>query len=139
MPLTDRAIQNEKPRMKTFKLYDCGGLYLEVAPPLWRQMVAAEYIPGRDNRHFKLNAHGATRASLLLLIALQQGVNSVRIRLYRSKEVAIIGKQQSQSGSFDRVVTRAVSTGMPSRILTRTRISQFCGKGFPVRFATIRS
>jgi hypothetical protein len=32
MPLTDRAIQNEKPRMKTFKLYDSGGLYLEVAP-----------------------------------------------------------------------------------------------------------
>jgi Arm DNA-binding domain len=32
MPLTDTAIRAAKPRQKTFKLYDSGGLYLEVSP-----------------------------------------------------------------------------------------------------------
>lgn len=32
MPLTDTAIRSAKPRPKTFKLFDGGGLYLEVNP-----------------------------------------------------------------------------------------------------------
>lgn len=32
MPLTDVAIRSAKPRPKTFKLFDGGGLYLEVTP-----------------------------------------------------------------------------------------------------------
>jgi hypothetical protein len=32
MPLTEVAIRNAKPKDKTFKLYDSGGLYLEVSP-----------------------------------------------------------------------------------------------------------
>jgi integrase len=38
-PLTDTAIRNAKPREKPFKLFDGGGLYLEVSPAggkLWR-------------------------------------------------------------------------------------------------------
>lgn len=32
MPLTDTAIRSAKPREMTFKLFDSGGLYLEVNP-----------------------------------------------------------------------------------------------------------
>jgi len=32
MPLTDTAIHNAKPGDKTKKMFDSGGLYLEVAP-----------------------------------------------------------------------------------------------------------
>jgi hypothetical protein len=32
MPLTDTAIQNAKPGTKPLRLFDGGGLYLEVAP-----------------------------------------------------------------------------------------------------------
>src|SRR5690242_21540688 len=32
MPLTDTAIRSAKPRTKPFKLFDGGGLYLEVGP-----------------------------------------------------------------------------------------------------------
>ncbi len=32
MPLTDIKIRSAKPRTKTFKLFDSGGLYLEVSP-----------------------------------------------------------------------------------------------------------
>jgi hypothetical protein len=32
MPLTDAKIRNAKPLKKTFKLYDTGGLHLEVSP-----------------------------------------------------------------------------------------------------------
>ena len=32
MPLTDTAIRSAKPKDKTFKLFDGGGLYLEVNP-----------------------------------------------------------------------------------------------------------
>ena len=32
MPLTDTAIKNTKPSDKTKKLYDSGGLYLELSP-----------------------------------------------------------------------------------------------------------
>ena len=32
MPLTDTAIRSAKPQTKTFKLFDGGGLYLEVSP-----------------------------------------------------------------------------------------------------------
>ncbi len=32
MPLTDTAIRSAKPKDKTFKLFDSGGLYLEVSP-----------------------------------------------------------------------------------------------------------
>ena len=33
MPLTDIAIRSAKPQAKTFKLFDSGGLYLDVSPP----------------------------------------------------------------------------------------------------------
>ena len=33
MPLTDVAIRRAKPREKTFKVFDSGGLYLEITPP----------------------------------------------------------------------------------------------------------
>ena len=39
MPLTDIQIRNAKPTEKSYKLYDGGGLYLEVAKSggkLWR-------------------------------------------------------------------------------------------------------
>jgi hypothetical protein len=39
MPLTDKACKNAKPKDKTYKLFDSGGLYLEVTPKgglLWR-------------------------------------------------------------------------------------------------------
>jgi hypothetical protein len=39
LPLTDAKIKNAKPREKTYKLSDGGGLYLEVTPvgsKLWR-------------------------------------------------------------------------------------------------------
>jgi hypothetical protein len=32
MPLTDKAIQNAKPRKRAFRLSDGGGMYLEIAP-----------------------------------------------------------------------------------------------------------
>ena len=32
MPLTDTAIRSAKPKAKTFRLFDTGGLYLEVSP-----------------------------------------------------------------------------------------------------------
>ena len=32
MPLTDAAIRNAKPQDKPIRLYDGGGLYLEIAP-----------------------------------------------------------------------------------------------------------
>jgi len=32
MPLTDVMIRNAKPTAKSFKLYDTGGLYLEISP-----------------------------------------------------------------------------------------------------------
>src|SRR5262245_80911 len=32
MPLTDAAIRNAKPREKLYRLYDTGGLYVEVSP-----------------------------------------------------------------------------------------------------------
>ena len=41
MPLTDTAIRSAKPRDKTFKLFDGGGLYLEVSPA-GGQVVALE-------------------------------------------------------------------------------------------------
>jgi hypothetical protein len=41
MPLTDPAIRNTKPGGKPVRLFDGGGLYLEVSPERW-EMVAAE-------------------------------------------------------------------------------------------------
>lgn len=32
MPLTDVVIRNTKPKAKTYKLSDSGGIYLEVSP-----------------------------------------------------------------------------------------------------------
>ena len=32
MPLTDTAIRSARPKAKTFKLFDSGGLYLEINP-----------------------------------------------------------------------------------------------------------
>ncbi len=32
MPLTDAVIRQAKPRAKAYKLFDGGGLYIEVAP-----------------------------------------------------------------------------------------------------------
>ena len=32
MPLTDTAIRSAKPRPKPYKMFDGGGLYLEVSP-----------------------------------------------------------------------------------------------------------
>lgn len=32
MPLTDTAIRSAKPQNKTIKMFDGGGLYLELAP-----------------------------------------------------------------------------------------------------------
>jgi hypothetical protein len=40
MKLTDKAIKNAKPKEKAYKLFDGGGLYIEITPQgskLWRQ------------------------------------------------------------------------------------------------------
>jgi hypothetical protein len=43
MPLTDVVIRNAKPTSRAFKLYDSGGLYLEVSPSggKWRRQNTA--------------------------------------------------------------------------------------------------
>ena len=43
MPLTDTTIRNAKPGAKPVRLYDSGGLYLEVSP--LRQVVAPQVLP----------------------------------------------------------------------------------------------
>ncbi|MBP0133305.1 MAG: DUF4102 domain-containing protein [Nitrosospira sp.] len=52
MPLTDIQIRNAKPTEKSYKLYDGGGLYLEVAKSggkLWRM----KYSYARKEKLFK--------------------------------------------------------------------------------------
>jgi hypothetical protein len=49
MPLTDVAIRNSKPAAKSFKLYDTGGLYLEISP-CRRRMVAPEISLQRQGK-----------------------------------------------------------------------------------------
>ncbi|MBB4725235.1 MULTISPECIES: Arm DNA-binding domain-containing protein [Xanthomonas] len=39
MPLSDAAVRNAKPAAKPVRLFDCGGLYVEISPKgakLWR-------------------------------------------------------------------------------------------------------
>jgi integrase len=50
MPLTDTAIRNAKPRSKPYRMFDSGGLYLEVTPSggrLWRLKYR---VAGREKR-----------------------------------------------------------------------------------------
>jgi Arm DNA-binding domain len=49
MPLTDIKIRSAKPRDKAYKLFDGGGLYLEVTPT-GRQVLALEISIGKEKR-----------------------------------------------------------------------------------------
>ena len=56
MALSDTAIRNAKPRAKPFKLFDGGGLYLEVSPPggkWWR----LKYRFGDKEKRFSLGVY----------------------------------------------------------------------------------
>ena len=58
MPLTDTAIRNAKPAAKCARLFDGGGLYLEVSPPggkLWR----LKYRFGGKEKRLALGAYPA--------------------------------------------------------------------------------
>ncbi|OWJ57808.1 tyrosine-type recombinase/integrase [Paraburkholderia caledonica] len=62
-PLTDVAIKNAKPRDKSYRLHDTGGLYLEVFPngsKLWRWKYRFE---GREKR-LALGAYGTPASSV---------------------------------------------------------------------------
>ncbi|MFP3549112.1 integrase arm-type DNA-binding domain-containing protein [Paraburkholderia sp. SIMBA_049] len=62
-PLTDVAIKNAKPRDKSYRLHDSGGLYLEVFPngsKLWRWKYRFE---GREKR-LALGAYGTSASSV---------------------------------------------------------------------------
>ena len=50
MPLTEVAIRNAKPREKAFKLYDSGGLYLEVSPAGGKWWRLKYRLDGKENR-----------------------------------------------------------------------------------------
>src|ERR1017187_6594913 len=50
MPLTDVAIRNAKPRTKAFKLYDTGGLHLEVSPGGGKWWRLKYRFNGKENR-----------------------------------------------------------------------------------------
>lgn len=50
MPLTDVVIRNAKPITKTFKLYDSGGLYLEVSPSGGKWWRLKYRFNGKENR-----------------------------------------------------------------------------------------
>jgi hypothetical protein len=51
MPLSDRAIKNAKPDKKPQRLFDGGGLYLEIAPA-GGALVAAQVPLRRQGRVF---------------------------------------------------------------------------------------
>ena len=50
MPLTDVVIRNAKPTAKAFKLYDSGGLYLEVSPSGGKWWRLKFRFSGKENR-----------------------------------------------------------------------------------------
>jgi hypothetical protein len=50
MPLTDTACRNAKPRAKTYKLFDGGGLYLEVTPKGSKWWRLKYRFAGKENR-----------------------------------------------------------------------------------------
>lgn len=50
MPLTDTAVKNAKPGEKTTKIYDAGGLYLEVAPSGGKWWRFKYRIDGKEKR-----------------------------------------------------------------------------------------
>ena len=50
MPLTDTAIRTAKPRTKSFKLFDRGGLYLEVNPAGGKWWRWKYRFGGKENR-----------------------------------------------------------------------------------------
>lgn len=50
MSLTEVAIRNAKPRAKTFKLYDSGGLYLQVAPSGGKWWRLKYRLDGKEKR-----------------------------------------------------------------------------------------
>ena len=51
MPLTDTALRSAKPQAKAFRLFDGGGLYLEVSPAggYWPVLLKTDQ-PARENR-----------------------------------------------------------------------------------------
>ncbi|OUL72181.1 tyrosine-type recombinase/integrase [Paraburkholderia hospita] len=100
-PLTDVAIKNAKPRDKSYRLHDTGGLYLEVFPngsKLWRLKYRFQ---GRENR-LALGAYGTSKLSVGLGAAravrdearlmLKQGddpsVNRKRLKLDKQTQAA---------------------------------------------------
>lgn len=50
MPLTDVMIRNAKPTAKSFKLYDSGGLYLEISPSGGKWWRLKYRFKGKENR-----------------------------------------------------------------------------------------
>jgi len=50
MPLTDVMIRNAKPTAKSFKLYDAGGLYLEISPSGGKWWRLKYRFNGKENR-----------------------------------------------------------------------------------------
>ena len=63
MPLTDTAIRSAKPQSKTVKMFDGGGLYLELAPnggKWWRLKYRLE---GKEKR-ISLGTYSAASISI---------------------------------------------------------------------------
>jgi Arm domain-containing DNA-binding protein len=50
MPLTDAAIRTAKPRERAFRLFDGGGLYLEIAPSGGRWWRLKYRFDGKEKR-----------------------------------------------------------------------------------------
>jgi hypothetical protein len=61
-PLTDRQVLNAKAKAQTYKLFDGGGLYLEVAPggsKLWKLKYRRPGLQGKTETRMALGAYPA--------------------------------------------------------------------------------
>ena len=55
MPLTDTIIRNAKPSNKTRRMFDGGGLYLEVSPKGGKWWRLKFRFDGKEKRHDNIN------------------------------------------------------------------------------------
>jgi hypothetical protein len=110
-PLTDAGIRNAKPREKPFKLFDGGGLYLEITPSggkLWR---------------FKYQFGGKGK-----LLALgrwpETSLSAARRKREEARELLAKGIDPSRARKAEKMLKKALAESAPVPELTAPEVLQ---------------
>ena len=132
MPLTDSAIRNAKPDKKPFRMFDAGGLYLEVAPSGGKWWRFKYRIEGKEKR-LSLGVYPdvplASRTEKNKESGKPETIKGARERRDEARALLAAGIDPSAQRKADQRERRGRETNSFEHVAREWYGKQWCGSG----------